>query len=113
MINHDIEIKDRKLTLWFVENACMMKKYGAEEFCFIILVVIIPKTIIFSVPELGNVEAPLFDTQKEGGIGIVLFLKEKCGDGERKSVSCGGECINELVLLETRLGAELSRKLNV
>lgn len=57
---------------------------GVEDFCFIKIVVIIPKTIIFSVPEFGSVEAPLFDTQKEGGIGIVLFLEERCGDEEKK-----------------------------
>lgn len=41
----------------------MMKKHAVEEFCFIELVVIIPNIVIFSVPDLGSVEAPLFDTQ--------------------------------------------------
>jgi hypothetical protein len=41
----------------------MMKKHGVAEFCFIKLVVIIPNTVIFSVPDFGSVEAPLFDTQ--------------------------------------------------
>lgn len=32
---------------------------------------------------------------------------------KRKSIRCEGECINELVLLEIKLGTELSRKLDV
>jgi hypothetical protein len=81
----------------------MMEKHGVEEFCFFKLV-IIPKTIILSAPGFGSVEAPLFDTQKEGGISIILFLEERCGDGERKSFRCEGKCITELVFVGNKAG---------
>lgn len=62
-----------------------------------------PNTVIFFVPDFGNVEAPLFDTQKEGGIGIVLFPEERCV--KRENSKCGTESVQMCwCLLETKLG---------
>lgn len=36
-----------------------------------------PNTVIFFVPDFGNVEAPLFDTQKEGRHWHCVILRGK------------------------------------
>jgi hypothetical protein len=50
-----------------------------EEFCFIELVLLYPPTLSFVFARFGHVEAPLLDTQREGGIGTVLYFEEGRG----------------------------------